>query len=173
MMPSKEIIKKTLIILVLLFVNVWFLGNATLEYIIYDTLIPKPIGYIDEDFIDNALIPNLNGVPRELEIPKKNVEGEYLYFYDYKVKLPFIKGEKYITVTHDLTERRVSGIEMTSSDKRGKLISIIRLDESPRWILKGYEDDKPLWWKFLDIISLSDLSKQFRMEKIYYARLRH
>jgi hypothetical protein len=170
MMPSKKKIKKILIILALLFVNAWFWGNAGLEYLIYRTFVLHHLTEEkgSEDFVNFALIPNLNYEPRKLNIPERGIEGEYLYFYRYKVKMPFIKNRENINIDHSLMERRLESISLYFSNESDKLVAAISLREFPDWIFKSKES---LFWRFLEIVSLADSSKQESVEKVYYVRL--
>jgi hypothetical protein len=155
MMPSKKKIKKILIILALLFVNAWFWGNAALQV------------YISRF---DVISTELNRIPEKLVLQESVNKGEYLYFYDYGVKMPFLKkaSEKDIAVRHNLLERYLFAISIDekANDKDENIT--VKLIKSPQW---DFEEGKSLFDRISDWLFENTYAENDSHWKICYAKL--
>jgi hypothetical protein len=82
MIFSKKGIRKLLIVLALLTVNVWFWGSAAIQINYH---------YLFTTGAIKAL--NLNQVPVKMELSETEINGEDLHFYGFTIKMPFVKKE--------------------------------------------------------------------------------
>lgn len=156
MMPSKKKIKKILIILALLLVNAWFWGNAVLEYYTYRILAP-------EDYI----LAELNRVPEKLKIPASDIEDEYLYFFNYGVKMPFLKG-KSMDLLPLFLNRRLYLVTMIVNNGECREITI-NLNQSPMGL--DIFEEESIFWRTFNRLIFRNKDDQELSEKIYYSKL--
>jgi hypothetical protein len=150
-MPSKKKIKKILIILALLFVNAWFWGNAALRaYILWQY---------------DVISAELSRIPEKLVFAETPIEGKYLYFHGYKLKMPLLKQQDNVSVRHSLLQGHLFHI---SVDMHANNEVTIKFMYRPR-LEHEYEEslpDKAFNWLFERTYSDNESTW-----KLYYARL--
>jgi hypothetical protein len=160
MMPSKKKIKKILIILALLFVNAWFWGNAALEYDIYDFCIE--FEFEGKEY-ENCYSTELKHIPDKLTLTEADIDGKYLYFYTYKMKIPFINDES-LKIHHGLTGRQFYKISLSvgksGSGSQIGLYNLSNIDDN---------DSESLFSKIIALI-YGEVSEDEYVEKLYYTR---
>lgn len=157
MMLSNKRIKKFLIVLALLIVNIWFWGNAALVYYFHNVFAA-----------DDSERARLDSMPERLEIPESDIEGEYLYLYGYKLKIPALKQANKVKVKPIIFARRLGSVSISIKDGNPTPTQI-GLVEIP--VPYSQETDESLLTRLKRWLLGGDLFLLQTEDKIYHARL--
>jgi hypothetical protein len=135
----------------------WFWGNAALQFVFYHVMAS-----------DAYIRAELDRVPEKLKISESNIEDEYLNLYGYKFKIPTLKTEKIVEISHYLFAKRLSSISLFIKDN-DKTFDYMSLDEIPVWYSPVVEESlfyRLEHWLFYEDVPFWELE-----ERTNYARL--